>query len=273
MLTDREPPCLAILGGSDPQMRARVTQLCAMKRFRSGETVQHETDGAHHVGFVVEGVLRLVKYRPDGHQHIIGLLFEGAMFGRLFDRMPPMTVEASTNAVICRFERRAFEAMLMQHPELEHRILMTVCDELDAAHEGMLILSSPLKPERVATFLLQMWRHARAHDSERRNVDTLTLPVSRVDMARYLGTSPETLSRILSRFAQEKVIETIDRRTIRPLDRERLFELSGWDPDDWADLVSPGASGGPRTLQGRSARAIARPPPRRARSFPRSASG
>jgi CRP/FNR family transcriptional regulator len=242
-------------------MRAKVAQLCAMKHFRSGETVQHETDGAQFVGFVVEGVLRLVKYRPDGHQHIIGLLFGGAMLGRLFDRMPPMTVEASTDAVICRFERHAFEALLMQHPEL------------DAAHEGMLILSSPLKPERVATFLLQMWRHAGMRNPERRSVDTFKLPVTRVDMARYLGTSTETLSRILSRFAQEKVIDVIGRRTILPLDRDRLIELSGWDPDDWSDLATPDASGGPRALQGRSARAVSWTPPRRARGLPRSALG
>jgi CRP-like cAMP-binding protein len=100
------------------------------------------------VGFVVEGVLRLVKSRPDGSKHINGLLFEDAMFGRLFDRMPPLSVEAAMDATICSFERRAFEALLMRHSELEHCILLAVCDELDAAHEGMLILSSPRKEER-----------------------------------------------------------------------------------------------------------------------------
>jgi CRP/FNR family transcriptional regulator, anaerobic regulatory protein len=272
MHTDRDPPCLAILGGADPQMREAVARLCTLQRFRAGETVQHESDGAGSVGFVEKGVLRLVKYRPDGHQHIIGLLLRGAMFGRLFDRMPPMTVEASTDSVVCRFERRAFETLLAQHHELEHRILMAVCDELDAAHEGMLILTSPLKTERVATFLLYLWRHAGAHEPDRQDPATITLPVTRIDMARHLGTSPETLSRILSRFVQDKVIELIDRRTVRLLDRDRLVGLSGWDPDDWADLASAAAAGATRLVRARSPRAVAWKPPRRALTPPRSAS-
>jgi CRP/FNR family transcriptional regulator, anaerobic regulatory protein len=265
MRTVRDPPCLAILGGADPKMREAITQLCAVKRFRAGETVQHETDGARFVGFVVEGVLRLVKYRPDGHKHIIGLLFEDAMFGRLFDRMPPVTVEASTDAVIISFERRAFEALLMQNRELEHRILMAVCDELDSAHEGMLILSSPLKSERVATFLLQVWRHARARSPDGANVETITLPVSRVDMAQYLGTSPETISRILSGFVRDKVIGALDRRSIRMPDRDKLVGLSGWDSGDWVDLEAPGDTRSLRFANARSARAIAWSPPRRAK--------
>jgi CRP/FNR family transcriptional regulator, anaerobic regulatory protein len=269
---DSELPCSAIFKGLNPDARAALSPLATLLRFRAGETVQHESDATRSVGFVDEGVLRLVKYRPDGHQHVIGLLTKGAMFGRLFDRMPPVTVEASTNAVICCFERSAFEALLIRYPELEHQILLTVCDELDTAHDCMIILTSPHKTERIATFMLQLWREARAQDPEHREPTEITLPISRADLASYLGTSAETLSRILSRLAREKVIEMARGRVIRLLDWQRLVALSGWDPDDWAKLSFDADGGRRRLAQVRTPRSISWSPRQKAQRSPRSAS-
>jgi CRP/FNR family transcriptional regulator, anaerobic regulatory protein len=233
---EEERPCLGIVRVSDPALREAIAQLCTLERFRGGDTVQHEEQASRFVGFVHEGVLRLVKYRPDGHQHIIGLLHKDAMFGRLFGRMPPLTIEAATDAVVCIFERQAFEALLLRFPELEHRILEAVCDELDAAHEGMLLLSSPLRQERLATFLLQLLRHASADGQKGGAASRVALPVIRSDIAHYLGTSPETISRIFARLARMKVLRLVDRWTVEVLDLARLVEVSGWDRSDWADL-------------------------------------
>jgi CRP/FNR family transcriptional regulator, anaerobic regulatory protein len=258
MRTEDDPPCLGIVGVTDPELRAELAQRCTMRRFRGGDTIQHETNGSRFVGFVIEGVLRLVKYRPDGHKHIVGLLHGGAMFGRLFDRLPPLTIEAATDAAICMFDRRKFEELLACHPELERRILMAVCDELDAAHEGMLLLSSPLKQERVATFLLQLWRHTPAGAGWAEAARPfVVLPVSRADIAHYLGTSPETVSRIFGRLVKMKVLRLMDRWTVQILDPARLIEISGWDDSDWTDLWPEKEPDGGRPAPARAFRAAA----------------
>ena len=95
------------------------------------------------VGFVasvVTGVVSLSKTLEDGRIQTVGLLLASDFIGRPERDVIDFDVTATTDVVLCCFERRRFKAMLEHTPHLSHRLLEMTLDELDAARNWMLLL-------------------------------------------------------------------------------------------------------------------------------------
>ena len=201
---------------------------CALRRFRNGATVAPVGATTRQVGFVVEGVLRLVRNLPDGHQQIVGLLMPGDHFGELFVEMAPFVVECASDVLLCSRDRLEFEAMLARHPDKEHALLASSVSELCAARQWMSVLGLPTIRERVAAFLLILIMRERGGIPD--DVEPpirVCVPVSRRDMANFIGTRPETVSRVLHRLARDGllVIESVQKFII--LDHAALLAAGG----------------------------------------------
>ncbi|MCR4264612.1 Crp/Fnr family transcriptional regulator [Nitratireductor sp. ZSWI3] len=207
-----------------------MERLSHIRTFKAGATILAEGEDMPIVGNVVSGVLRVQKTISDGRQQIVGLLLPPDMFGRVFAPLSPFAIEAATDVTLCCFPRPAFEKLLTAHRELEHRMLLTVLEELDAAREWMLMLGCQTVAERVASFLLIL--HRRFKDSCR-EADIgwarmyVEIPISRRDMAAYLGTTVETISRTIQTMARKNVIRMLDTRHFEIVDEKRMVKMSG----------------------------------------------
>jgi CRP/FNR family transcriptional regulator len=211
------------------------------RRADEGETLQAEGDTPSIVGFVLAGVLRLVKTIPDGRQQIVDLVYPGEFFGRAAGSISVCAVEAATDAELCVIDRRAFETLMLQYPELEHRMLAVVFDELAIARARGLILGCLTTQERIASFLMIALRRRErvlAGVAKPAHKRMAVLQITRHDLARYLSTSVETISRTLHLFAREGVIRLVDHDHFEILDCEALLDLSGLAADDLA-VFSP----------------------------------
>lgn len=198
--------------------------------------MQAEEERTYYVGTVVSGVLRLQKTLQDGRQQIVGLLLPGDMFGRVFFETSNVSIEAASGAMLCCYNRTDFEALLVRFPELEHRMLLSVLDTLDVAQEWMLLLGCQSVMERVTTFLLIIRRRASGPWRTRPNGEagaSVSVPISRRDMAAYLSTTVESISRTVQDLARQEVIRIIDPHCFEILDESRLLRLSGRDEADW----------------------------------------
>ena len=126
-----------------------------------------------------------------------------------------------------RLARAGFEAVLRRAPEVERAFLVTLLDELDAAREWILMLNGQKVIERVASFLLILLRRKDPAVAGRPPV--LTLPLSRANLAHYLGTRPETLSRALHELEDRGAVRLRDPYLIEIADRARLAAIAGPD--------------------------------------------
>ena len=139
-----------------PETRDALDAMCRIKRFRKGQIVVQDEESPNFVGGVLSGILRMQKTLLDGRQHIVGLLVEGDLFGRVFDGAFEYSVEAATDVEFCSFPRAAFEGLLSRSPDLERAVLLNITNELDRAREWMIILSNQKIAGRIAGFLLLM---------------------------------------------------------------------------------------------------------------------
>jgi CRP/FNR family transcriptional regulator, anaerobic regulatory protein len=208
VLTREQTPCLAAI--------ARGAQLDA------GETLFYEDDPAAEVFTVTSGMLKLSKLLPDGRRQITGFLTPGDYLGLAFAARYVYSAEAVTPVRICRFSRQAFLGLLEQFPALEKALFGRAATELAAAQQQMLLLGRKTARERVASFFLQL--------AERQGPDDGTLvdlPMTRTDIADYLGLTIETVSRNIAGLRKAGLIALPDLHHLRILHRRRLATESG----------------------------------------------
>lgn len=117
--------------------------------------------------------------------------------------------------------------MMKESPELEHRLLMQALKELDEAREWMVTLGRKTAAEKVASFLLLIARNIDPNQSAMATEAVFDLPLTRADIADFLGLTIETVSRQMTILRKEGVIEIENNRHVTVRDMERLARRAG----------------------------------------------
>lgn len=214
------------------QQLARLNRVSYRKQYPPGQLIAGIDVTEHWCATILSGVIKLTKSLPDGRQQIVGLLFQSDFLGRPFRVASPYAAETATAVQLCCFSRQHFEELLHEQVELKQLFLERALDEVDAARDWMLLLGRKNAQEKVAAFILSMLRRMRPAEglcveSQQRQFD---LPVSRTDMADYLGLRIETVSRQLKRLQTSGLIETGLGRAITVRDVQAL-ERMAFAPD------------------------------------------
>lgn len=158
---------------------------------------------ATHVHNMNAGVARLYKLLPDGRRQVIGFALPGDFLGTMPSDRYSFSADAIEAVSVCRFPVDAFAQFIERRPHLLLRINEFAARELMLAQEQMLLLGRRTAEEKVAAFLIG-WRARLAHIGDEQR--TIRLPMSRQDIADYLGLTIETVSRTLTRFEREKML-------------------------------------------------------------------
>jgi CRP/FNR family transcriptional regulator len=169
----------------------------------SAFTIFREGDPSDHVYSVSGGAVKLYKLMSDGRRQIIGFLFSGDMFGLGLDGGYVYTAETVIPTQLCRFTHRKLDSLMSEIPRLERKLFSVTVKDLVAAQEQMLLLGRKTAKEKVATFLLRLSRRSvlQGHPSS-----PIALPMSRADIADYLGLTIETVSRTFTQLKKEAII-------------------------------------------------------------------
>jgi CRP/FNR family transcriptional regulator, anaerobic regulatory protein len=153
---------------------------------------------------ITRGTARLYKLLPDGRRQITGFAHVGHFLGLAVSETFAFSAEAIGPVHLCRFSRPRLRALLDDFPAMEKRLLEAAANELVAAQEQMLLLGRKTARERLASFLVMQSREAGVGEGRRRRIP---VPMTRGDIADYLGLTIETVSRTLTRFRAEGLIE------------------------------------------------------------------
>ena len=190
--------------------------------FGSGETVFSEEDIATSFFNVLEGVMRLYKLLPDGRRQIVGFALPGDFLGMNISGRHNFSADAIGAVTVCQFAKVPFGRFMEDRPHLLRRINELAVRELSQARDHMVLLGRRSADEKVAAFLLG-WRERLF--SLKGPSDMVSLPMSRQDIADYLGLTIETVSRTLTRLERRGAIEIIH-GGIRLLDLARVEALA-----------------------------------------------
>jgi CRP/FNR family transcriptional regulator len=158
---------------------------------------------ASSVHTLTAGVARLYKLLPDGRRQVIGFALPGDFLGTTLSDRYSYSVDAVDSVSACGLSVGAFTHFIEQRPHFLLRINEFTTRELMFAQDQMLLLGRRTAEEKVAAFLVG-WRERQAHAGDERQ--TITLPMSRQDIADYLGLTIETVSRTLTRFERERLL-------------------------------------------------------------------
>ncbi|AZO25491.1 MULTISPECIES: Crp/Fnr family transcriptional regulator [unclassified Mesorhizobium] len=175
---------------------------------------------------VLSGVVKLTRNLSDGRQQIVGFHFAPDFLGRPFEAKRPIKAEALTKMTLCSFPRAIIDRMMGDTPEIGQRLLQHALNELDEARDWMTALGHKTASEKVASFLLMIARNIDPanHPAGSTSFD---LPLSRADIADFLGLTIETVSRELSRLRSDGVIRIVNKRHISLESVAQLEERRG----------------------------------------------
>jgi CRP/FNR family transcriptional regulator len=227
-------PCVAcdarsfsVCNAIDARDLDRLAALATSLTVEAGRTFIEEGDPAECFFNVTAGTAKLFKLLPDGRRQITGFASTGTFLGLAVSSTYAFGAEALDPMHICRFSRPKLRALLDDFPAMEKRLLEVASNELVAAQEQMLLLGRKTARERLASFLVNRAASLpNGTGGALRNGVRMTLPMTRSDIADYLGLTIETVSRTLTRFKSERLIDIPNASEIVLRDRGALQGLA-----------------------------------------------
>lgn len=191
-------------------------------------TLFREGDRAGRVYTIIEGIAKLTRLLPDGKQQVVGFRFAGDVLGFTDRAEYPFDADLLTDAKLCRLERPQIAGLFQRYPMLEHRLLDLCVQELTATQEQLVTVGRLSAEARVASFLLSLVAASRRRGGDQR---VLEMPMTRADIADFLGLTLETVSRSLTAFRKRGWIREPVHQRVELLDMASLTALADGSAD------------------------------------------
>ncbi len=156
-----------------------------------------EGDQSEHVYNVISGMLKIYRELPDDRALIMEFATGGDFLGLPAKKEACCSVQAVVNTEVCYFRRSDFEHLLKTYPSLRLRLLMMASNTIVAQQEHLLSVGRETASEKLASFLLILAHRKGCFGGV---VETVDLPMTRYDIADYLGMTAESVSRALSKL-------------------------------------------------------------------------
>ena len=206
----------------DLGMTSSSTALVSLSEFsyKKGAEVYGEKEPAEYVYQIKLGAVRSYKLLSDGRRQIGAFHLTGDIFGLENGTEHRFTTEAIVDTTVRLVKRQSLELVAENDAVVARNLLSMTTNNLQHAEDHMLLLGRKTSLERVAAFLLEMDKRLAA-------ADVMALPMSRRDIADYLGLTLETVSRALSHLHELGIIGFIGntQRQIVLVDRQQLASL------------------------------------------------
>ena len=183
--------------------------------YPKGTILVHEGDTIDSILIVRRGRIKTFRTDANGEEYVLDVLHDGqAIWHGMFlkDHAYHYSVACLTKVELCRIQRKDFEALIAEHPDVALNLIQMLGTELDDAEEKIMMLGIRDPKRRLAEYLL--------HRDERCINREINLKLE--DIAASVGLRPETVSRILSAFEREELVKRLGRGRLKVLDRAGL---------------------------------------------------
>lgn len=180
----------------------------------SEETIYHMADRSTRLCVIASGSVKLIRQNADGKEVLMDILKQGEFFGSLDpfgDTYYQETAIALQPSCILKIDSEEFRTILQKYPVVSLQVLDTTAKRLLEAQERIKQLSAHSVENRIAYTLLKLGQKL---GEQNENGILIQIPLSRYDIAGMAGTTPETASRIISKFKNADILKTGRKWTI-----------------------------------------------------------
>jgi len=185
-----------------------------------GEIIEFKTPGTEIVShgekstflyLLTDGIVEADRTLHSGERQILAFYWPGDTFGLAENGVYVNSARALTQCTVYRFPTQQLATFLLEHPTIQQSFLVKAVHDLRNAQRQIIMMGRFDVSERLAAFLLDCSGHERYFDANRR---VLTLAMTRYDIADYIGTSAEGVTRALSRLETQGLLRRLTPRTL-----------------------------------------------------------
>jgi CRP-like cAMP-binding protein len=197
--------------GLSQEQIARLGCVFRPARYRRSQILFFEGGVGQHVFALHSGLVKVVKSLENGKDRITRVLFPGELFGleALTETTYPLTAVTLRDCEICAASREEFLDFLHSNPDIALGMVRFLVSEVARVRTQVTDMSFKDARMKVATLILSLTSSETQTPSE---TYSLILPFSRQEISEILELSPETVSRTLSTFRRDQVLEARGRR-------------------------------------------------------------
>ncbi|CAA0120972.1 Transcriptional activator protein Anr [BD1-7 clade bacterium] len=187
---------------------------------QKGDHIFRASDAFSSVYAIRSGYVKTYRLTEDGEEQITGFYFPGEVVGMdgISKSKHQSSAKALESAAVCEIPFGQFQNLTLKMPHLQTHFFQLMSQEITEEQQLVTLLSKKNAEERIATFLLTISARNAARSMSATN---FRLPMSRTEMGNFLGLTVETVSRTLSRFAKQHLID-LNQKEVSIVEVEKL---------------------------------------------------
>jgi CRP/FNR family transcriptional regulator len=188
---------------------AKLRAIARLRAVPEGLPLYRAGDEVDSYASVVRGVVKLTRTTAGGVHHVVALIYPPEFLGFSQDNEHRYSATAAIDAELCTYPRAAFRRLLQNEHELCQRLLEYTARELEFSRDWGLMVACKSSYERVAGVFLLIARGLKTSDRAAGAEPgvIIQLPLTRTELANYLGLTPETVSRNITRLKRKGLIK------------------------------------------------------------------
>lgn len=210
----------------DKEQIGEITSLIIRRKYKKGQIIFFEGDVLDKFYIINRGKIKIYKYTKEGKEQILYILSEGDFMGYL-NLLKKSKVEFNAEALedvgVCILTKDDFDSILKKTPEISLKILENLHDRIVSLEDLVQRLSTKDIEARIAGLLVSF---AKDFGEKQENKIIIDLPLSREEMANYIGVTRETISRKLTSMQDDGIIELIGNKKVAIKNLEYLKDMS-----------------------------------------------
>ena len=199
----------------------KIASIARRKDMESHQYLFHQHSPANRVYNVIDGTVMVERTSSSGRRQILGFLFPGDFIGLTHSNYFEYSVKSLSKAQLCEFQREQLFALSEKLPKLKSNVEQISANVLARALDQIYILGQKKAHERLCFLFIQMLERMPGAIPQQIN-----LPMTRQDIADYLGLTIETVSRSFAKLKQEGLIATPSPQRLQILDLEQTELLA-----------------------------------------------
>jgi len=199
------------------------------RQFDVGEHIITEGERTTYFFDILDGTVALARNGNDGRRQILAFMGARQILGAASTPAYPNLATALTPVTAICYPRAALEKALETTPGFASNFRSVLTRILESAHDHIYTIGQRSAIERVASFLLYLRANQARFDPQgpRERSEHIDLPMTRLDIADFLGLTIETVSRAFSALKRQEVIAFKDAKSCDIVDIDRLRRLGG----------------------------------------------
>lgn len=198
-----------------------ILSVTRTQKYKRGETIYRTGEPSDGLYIVNGGRIKIYRLAESGKEQLLRFLEPGDFGGELAlfqETLHENYGEATVNTSICRVNRQDLRVILLRYPSISLKILAEFAQRLEQAEKQATRAAIERVETRLALYLAELLGSLNLRGE-------VVLPMSKKDLASYLGTTPESISRKLAELEEAGLIRQVDNRIIEILDGKGLQEV------------------------------------------------